>query len=254
MSESTLKTVSDMFDEYHSWATDPRPRIGLGYPFFDGPTNGGIARGEICQLMARSSVGKTWAAINIVRNNPDVPIVFFSLEMAAPYIAARLAAVDAGVSTTAIENEVKRTGTHQAVASTIDKFRKLIVVDKPAMSVKDMSAALAAATERFDEDVRLVVIDYLELIGGVAAVEQVAQIDKVAKRLKDWTRENHVATVVLHQMSRGAGEEGHLALSMTSGRFGGESAADYIVGMHRDALRPGLSITEYQRVADSVHF
>jgi replicative DNA helicase len=250
--ESRPKGLTEVFEDFHAWATDPRPRIGSGYKFFDGPTNGGAARGEFVQVLARSGVGKTWLAVNWIRNNPEVPTVFFSLEMAAPYIAARLAACETGASTTVIENALKSTGEHSAIAHTITKFPNLVIVDKPAMTIKDMTSALKEAEDLLQTEVRLAVVDYLELIGGFGMSEQVAAVDKTAKKMKDWAREHRVVALGLHQVSRGSGEEGHKSLSLTSGRYGGEQAADFVIGMFRPALEPNLDINTYNRVKDQV--
>ena len=63
-----LNNVAEAFEDYVACATDPIPRIGFGFDFFDRPTGGGLARSEVAMLQAFSSVGKTTVAANRTLN------------------------------------------------------------------------------------------------------------------------------------------------------------------------------------------
>lgn len=241
-----LRPLDEIAEEAKAWATSDHPRIGIGYPMFDDRTSGGAAQGEVILFTARSSVGKTAFAVNVIENNPDVPTVKFSLEMHGRYILNRLTAAHTGTSTATVENQL-RLGVDTLVQRTVDDFPRLAIADKPGMSFKDMHVALAEATERWDERPRLVVIDYMELIGGVVSLEAASAIQKVSRKMKDFAREEDVVLLCLHQVSRGSGAEGHMPLSVTSGNLGGETAADYVLGAYRPCLEPGIGQQEYLR-------
>lgn len=244
-----FRPLIDIKAEAIEWASSAHPRIGTGYSFFDARTGGGAAEGEVILFQARSSVGKTAFAVNVLENNRDVPAVFMSLEMHARYILQRLAAVHLGVPTKKIE-EATRSGNYAYLEQTVAEFPLLGIADQPAMSLKDMRVAVEEASEYIGERPRLVVIDFMELIGGVASLEAVSQIDKTARKVKDFARETDTAVLILHQVGRGSGAEGHLPLTMTSGRFGGEVSADYLLSAYRPCLEPGLRHEEYMRLRD----
>ena len=86
------------------WATSGLTRVPTGYPLFDSSTNGGIAPGEVVLFLARTSVGKTWWALNMIANQDETtPMIFFSLEMHARYILQRLAGIASNPPTIDIE-------------------------------------------------------------------------------------------------------------------------------------------------------
>lgn len=199
---------------------------------------------------ARPQVGKTAFACNVIRHNRHLPVVFFSLEMHGRYIAQRLAAIHTLTSTARIEEELRTTGESTALDSLVSDFPGLAIVDKPGIGLKDMGEALREATEFWKTRPKLVVIDFLELIGGVATLSAVDQVDKVARKLKDFAREHDVVLLVLHQVGRGEGGSGHIPLSLQSGRYGGEMSADYVLGAFRPCLAPGISNDEYERTKD----
>jgi hypothetical protein len=110
-----------------------------------------------------------------------------------------------------------------------------------------MGLAIDEVTQLWGEKPRLIAIDFMELIGGSPTLGQVEQVDKVARKVKDLTREHDVVTLLLHQVGRGEGGSGHMPLSLASGRYGGEISADYVLGAYRPCLRPGIQQDEYQR-------
>lgn len=240
-----FKPLHQWAKDYAIWATSPQPRVATGFKFFDSRTGGGAAAGEVILFQARSSVGKTTVANNIIVNNPDTPIAFMSLEMHGRYIANRIAAISQGTSTKQIEYDLQATGKSQALIDTVERYQKLAIFDKPAMSLKDMATALLDTEEAIGEHVQLVVIDFLELIGGNMSLSAVEKIDGLTRKVKDFAREHDCVVLLLHQVGRGEGGAGHEPLSLTAGRYGGEVSADYVLGAYKPCLRPGITQAEF---------
>lgn len=249
-----LRSVREGLSEHYEWATDPRPRVGFGLPFFDTPTNGGIAREECALIMACSSVGKTAIGLNVIRANPDVPAVFFSLEMSWRMLSARLVAMHTGLTTRQLETQVRST---QAVAQqaiqTANDFQLFYCDDTPAATLTMMDKALEEATKVMGVRPRLVVMDYLELISGGGGTNGTEQVDKVARKIRDWTRKNDVATCALHQVGKGDGGAGAEPLELTSGRYGGHTPFDYVIGAYAPRLEKGISMDQFHRVKDELY-
>jgi replicative DNA helicase len=236
-----VQPLADHVSEATAWATGTNPRIGLGFPFFDRRTEGGITYGELAMFLARTSVGKTWWLLNVLANNPEVPAVFFSLEMAARAIVVRLAGVANDVPTSAIYNQVRSTGTSSSLTGLPERFPKLAIVDEPGLNLRQMTEVLHEFEDVVGVRPRLVGIDFLELLRGVPGIDKVGQVTDTTRALKEWTRTHDVSTIVLHQVPRGDKNNGHQPLSLFSGRYGGEELADYVLAGYRPHLNPELN-------------
>lgn len=241
------KPLSEVVRSYRDWATSDHPRLPTGYAILDSRTSGGAASGEVILFQCRSQVGKTTFGINMIANNIGRPAAFFSLEMHARYVAARLAAIHTNTPTSVIEAELKEFGRSDALAAIVKDYPTFGIPDKPAMSLKQMGEALDEFEDVWGQKTELVVIDFLELIGGVPSLSAVEKIDGLTRKVKDFARERDCVVLLLHQVGRGAGGTGDEPLDITSSRYGGEVSADYVLGAYRPCLRKGIAQDEYLR-------
>lgn len=243
------RSLSEIVKETREWSISDHPRIPIGYPILDSLTGGGAAAGEVILFQARSSVGKTTLAQNVIENNAGRVIVFFSLEMHARYIALRSSAIHNGLGTQQIE-DMLRAGETWPLARLVETQPNLVVIDKPAMSLKEMGQAMHEVTAKLGQPVDLVVMDYMELIGGTPGFSDLGKVDTIARKVKDFTREHDTVTLLLHQVGRDAGGSGDQPLGLAAGRYGGETQADYVLGAYRPCLRPGISEDQYMKERD----
>ena len=248
----TVQTLGQGFESYRSWATDPIPRIPFGMDWFDRPTGGGLARSEVAMMMAFSSVGKTTVALNIIRNNPHIPTLLFSLEMNWRMVAARIAAMELPSTTQSLETRMKAGDHVDELVRVQDKFRSFVCDDQPAITLKQADESFEQATREMGTPPRLVIFDYLELIGGGGLMGKSEQVDKASQKLRDWTRTHDCATIVLHQV--GKGEGGDVPLDLGSGRYGGFAPMDYVCGAYAPRLANGINQTEFDRVREEIWF
>ena len=248
----TVQTLSQGFESYRAWATDPVPRIGFGMDWFDGPTGGGLARSEIAMFMAFSSVGKTTVALNIIRNNPTIPTLFFSLEMNWRMVAARLAAMELPSTTKDLEWRLRHGEPVHELQTVTDKFRSFVCDDTPAISLKLADGAFEDATREMGTQPRLVIWDYLELISGGGLMSKAEQVDKAAQKLRDWNRSHDCASIVLHQVGKGPG--GFEALDLGDGRYGGFAPMDYVTSAYAPRLEKGITQARFDQVKEEIWF
>lgn len=236
---SFYRPLPDIAEAHAQWAQSDDPRIPLGYPIFDKRTKG-AAIGELVMFLARSGTGKTAWGCNVVVNNRRVPTVFFSLEMEARYIAQRCAAIYSNQPTEHIEQNLKNYGTDSALELFVQDFPYLAIIDQPGMGLRDMGKAIGEVTEAWGgHRPRLVIIDYLELVRA-PAMSAVEGIDTISRKLKDWTREQQVVTVVLHQLKQAESKKDDWGpVSRRDARYGGDVAADYTLAAYRPGLAPG---------------
>lgn len=240
-----LRSVQNGLQDFATWAADPRPRVGLGLPFFDGPTNGGLAKAECAMVLAYSSVGKTTIALNAIARNPKVPCVFFSLEMSWRQVVARLTAICSGIPTWELEKLLKSGDPVQQVTETGIQFPYLLGDDRSELDLKTMKNSVQEAQQKLGLEVGLVVIDYLELIGGAGMLGKSEQVDRAAQKIRALAKDCDTRVLVLHQVAKTDGSGGHEPLSLDSGKFGGHHPMDYVIGAY--APRLDRKLTEMQR-------
>lgn len=236
-----LRTANTVLDDYVMWARQPDNRVKLGLPGLDAAFRG-VAPGEVVLLVARSYVGKTNVLVNIICNNLEVPQLMVSLEMPGRQVVSRMLAVEYGYSYRDLEIDVRDGDPH--VEGLIDSaeaaFRNVYICDEPALTIPGLCDAIGKTSPR------LVTIDYLELMGGDRK-DALNHVVLTATALKDVAKEYGVAIVVLHQVGRGERNAGHKPLSMVDARYGGETQSDYVFGLYRPSLDPGLD--HYDRLA-----
>lgn len=235
------KTLHVVAGELEEWASQDHPRVPLGYDCFDSRTNGGIANGEVAMVMARTEVGKTWFAVNVMVNNPSTPCVFFSIEMAGRYVLERLAAVYTNTPASEVQKEVMETGGSEAIRKTVREMPHLWIDDSQAKTIPEMMEEV----EALDPRPKLVVIDYLELIKSFG-MGRMEIVDQLAWNVKEFARMTDTAVLVVHQVKRGEFDkgsmnQGHRPLTKTDARFGGEMAVDYQIGLYRPAMSPNIT-------------
>lgn len=251
-----LRSLGAGFREYKEWAKDPRPRVGSGLSWLDGKMNGGLAKSEVMMLMAFSSVGKTAVALNFIRNNPQVPAVVFSLEMSWRMLAARLAAMHTETPTWELEKKIKEMGEHDLIHEielTRRDFPYLLCDDTPALTLKDMDASLTKAAEIIGQPPRLVVIDFLELIGGAGILSKSESVDRASQKVRDLVRKHDASGILLHQVGKGDSDNpGAEALDLASGRYGGHQPMDYVVGAWAPRLKRNIRSEEAVEVQDDL--
>ncbi len=183
----------------------PLDGVQAGIKDLDAKT-GGFHDGELTVIAARPSVGKTALAGAIVRHvaGGGYPVFFASLEQSATELGMRWLTTEAGV-----DGDHLRKGTVGAadlarlieVRDSLEKC-KLFLDHTPGQSVSRIIAQ--ARRLKKSENVRLVVVDYLQLIDmdrhkGQSRAEQVAD---VSRRLKLLARELRVPVIALAQLNR----------------------------------------------------
>jgi replicative DNA helicase len=247
-----VRSVSDGLLEFQKWATDTTPRVGLGLPFFDSPTSGGIARSEIAMVIAYSSVGKTTLGLNVLRAHADKSALIISLEMSWRMVVSRMVAMETSLSTQRLEAMLKGGIMPPEVQKTVDRYPLLVCDDTPEMTVRQMYDAYEEAASKLGEGPRIVLIDYMELIGGGGMMDQPAAMDKVSRQLRNFARSTDASVILLHQQRMTDGD-GSKPLHLGSGKFGGHQPMDYVVGAYKPSLNRELSDRDRAAVEGHVH-
>ncbi len=202
---------------------------------------GGLHDSELIILAARPSMGKTALATNIAEHvtlESREACLFVSLEMSSRELARRMLC-----SLGKIDGKKFRSGFISSqereklvAASNRLSDAPLFIDDTPSRTVSEIAACARRLKRK--ADLRLVVIDYLQLIvpDDPQAPRQ-EQVARITRRLKALARELRIPVLCLAQLNRQVeqGREGHrprLSHLRESGAI--EQDADVVMFVHRE--------------------
>jgi replicative DNA helicase len=243
--ESVLQDAYERIDSRHQGDQRAISGISTGYDDLDEVT-AGLQNSELVIIAARPSAGKTAFSLNIVRHiivDQRLPVFFVSLEQSRIELAERLLCCQARV-----DSHKLRKGTLSG-----DDMQKLIdaggtlsqsplfIDDTPGQGM--LRIAANARRLKLRHNIRLVVVDYLQLIDPDNRrdnrQEQVAQL---SRRLKFLARELEIPVIALAQVNRSSEDrqdhKPRLADLRESGAI--EQDADTVMMLHRPEMyEPG---------------
>ena len=215
--------------------------VATGYDELDRMT-AGLQPAAMISLAARPSMGKTALAMNIVQHAAmidKVPVAVFSLEMSVESLALRMLC-----SLGPIDSQRVRTG--RLLDSDWPKLTRatgmlseapIYIDDTPGLTVLEMRAK--ARRLKSEQDLGLIVVDYLQLMQGKSTAENRAQeISDISRSLKAMAKELNVPVLALSQLNRSlesrTDKRPQLADLRESGAI--EQDADVIMFIYRDEV------------------
>ncbi|WP_418275421.1 replicative DNA helicase [Isoptericola jiangsuensis] len=163
--------------------------------------------------------------------------VIFSLEMSRNEITMRLLAAEAKVPLTRMRSGKMDDADWQKLAGTMGKVSEapLFIDDSPNMSLMEIRAKCRRLKQR--HDLKLVVIDYLQLMSSGKRVESRQQeVSEFSRALKLLAKELEVPVIAISQLNRGPEQRGDKKPQMSDLRESGsiEQDADVVILLHRE--------------------
>jgi replicative DNA helicase len=238
--------ITEAFDRLDAKQSNSLAVSGLPYGYVDlDEVTAGLHNNELVIIAARPSVGKTAFALNIIRNiivDQRAPVFFVSLEMAKVEIAERLICCHSRIDGHSVRKGHLDSNQMQKLLEANDELRgnpksgpvKMFIDDAPSQTMLRIGAN--ARRLKLRHDIKLVVIDYLQLIEPESRrdprQEQVAQI---SRRLKFLARELKVPVIALAQVNRGSEDRQDHTPRLSDLRESGsiEQDADTVLMLHR---------------------
>ena len=233
--------------------------VASGFPALDRLTLG-FQPSELIIVAARPSMGKTAFVLNVALNaavRHKVPLAFFSLEMAKEQLVARMLASEG-----LIEAQKLRSGqlssddfANLAKAMGILTQAPIWIDDTPAPTVMELRARARRLVA--EHQIKMVVIDYLQLIQGPPDAENRQQeISAISRSLKHLARELQIPLIALSHLSRApeqrSGENRRPQLSDLRESGAIEQDADVVMFLYRPEYYEGTHDErgEPRRLAD----
>ena len=213
--------------------------VPTGFTDLDALTNG-LHGGQMIIIAARPAIGKSTLAVDICRAasiKHNLASVIFSLEMGRTELTMRLLAAEAGVPLQNMRKGEMKDDDWQRVASALGRVSDapLFIDDSPNMSLMEIRAKCRRLKQR--HDLKLVVIDYLQLMTSGKRVESRQQeVSEFSRALKLLAKELEVPVIALSQLNRGPEQRTDKKPAMSDLRESGsiEQDADMVILLHRE--------------------
>lgn len=201
----------------------------------------GFQKGDLIILAARPSMGKTALALNFAINSAAVnpgAVAIFSLEMPSEQVALRILAAKSKVAIQKLRTGNLNNEEWSSVneASQELKNQKFFIDDTPGIKVSEMLAKCRKLSQ--DNDLSLIVIDYIQLItGGSNSESRQQEVSEISRKLKGLARDLKVPVIALSQLSRSVESRNDKRPMLSDLRESGalEQDADLVLFLYRDA-------------------
>lgn len=225
---------------------------------------GGMQESDLIILAGRPSMGKTALCINVAVNatkflNKDVEneaekqsVGFFSLEMSADQLAARILSMECSINATKFRTGQLSESEWEAIATRSAEVSKmpLFIDDTPALSISAIRTRVRRMVRK--HNLKFLIIDYLQLIRGSGRSDsRVQEVSEITQGLKAIAKEFNMPVVALSQLSRAVEQREDKRPQLSDLRESGsiEQDADVVAFIYRDSYylerqRPGEEETE----------
>lgn len=160
---------------------------------------------ELIVIAARPSIGKTALCLNIAANaamRVKFGVGIFSLEMAKGQVVQRMLCTEAEVSSQKVRTGYvgdKDWPNLTAAAGALYEA-PIFIDDTPAISILELRAK--ARRLKSKEDIKLIIVDYLQLMSGPRTENRQQEISAISRSLKSLAKELDIPIIAVSQLSR----------------------------------------------------
>ena len=222
-------------------AADEHTGVGSGFTDLDRIT-GGWQPSDLIIVAARPGMGKTAFTLTLARNaalDLNKGVAFFSLEMSSNQLVSRLISMETEISGEKLRKGQLLDREWKHLVKNVDALRDapIYIDDTPAIDIFEIRAK--ARRLKRNHDIELIVIDYLQLMGGTGDNKngtREQEISQISRALKQLAKELNIPVIALSQLSRAVETRGGNKRPMLSDlRESGaiEQDADMVIFLYR---------------------
>ena len=213
--------------------------IPTGFLDLDSRT-AGMQPSDLILIAARPSMGKTAFVLNIAQHvafKQNMTVAIFSLEMSKEQLVNRMFSLESKVDAQDLRTgQLSEADWEKLIesAGTIAQSN-LIIDDTPGISIAEMRSK--CRKYKMDHDLKLIIIDYLQLMSGSGKTDSRQQeISDISRSLKSLARELSVPVIALSQLSRAVEQRPDHRPMLSDLRESGaiEQDADVVMFIYRD--------------------
>ncbi len=231
--------VHDIYTHLEKIRKEGRNITGIptGFRDLDDVTSG-LHESDFIILASRPSMGKTSLALNIIRNvavEKNIPVAFFSIEMSKDQIALRFMCMEAEVSISRARSGRLSSKDMEKIMTAVEKLEKAPIYIDDTSGIHLLELKAKARRIKRERGVKLIVIDYLQLINAPEKENRQQQVSLISRELKGLARELNIPVLALAQLSRAAVKREDKRPQLSDLRESGslEQDADLVLLIHR---------------------
>ena len=181
--------------------------VSTGFVEFDRMTSG-MHGAEMIVVAGRPSMGKTAFAMNIAEHvaiNEKLPVGVFSLEMSSQQLVQRLLCSRARVNLQKVRDGFLSERDFPSLTAAASKLAeaKIFIDDSASLTILELRAK--ARRLKAQQDVQLIVIDYLQLLRSTSRRAQdnrQLEISEISAGIKGLAKELKIPVIVVAQLNR----------------------------------------------------
>lgn len=213
--------------------------ISTGFYDLDYKT-AGLQPSDLVLIAARPSMGKTAFVLNLAEHiavKNRITTAIFSLEMSKVQLVNRILAMHSRVDSQKIRTGDLDDGQWQELVTSARVIgdSQLIIDDTPGISIAELRSKCRKL--KLERDLKLVIIDYLQLMtGGKKTESRQQEISEISRSLKALAREINCPVIALSQLSRAVEQRDDKRPMLSDLRESGaiEQDADVVMFIYRD--------------------
>ena len=200
----------------------------------------GLQKSDLIILAARPAMGKTALALNIAQNvalKAKTPVAIFSLEMSKHQLMQRMLCSEAEIDSHRVKTGNLQSKDWEKLANAMNAFAQapIYIDDTSGCTLTDIRAK-CRRLKMEEENLGLVLIDYLQLMEGSSREDRMQQISAISRGLKILAKELDVPVIALSQLSRAVESRTDKRPMLSDLRESGsiEQDADIVMFIYRD--------------------
>ena len=233
------QAIREVNEQMSRNASDDRPLTGTptGFSKIDG-RSGGLQKSDLIVIAADTSSGKTsWAiALTLSAAKYGDGVAFYSMEMKKEQIAARMIAIESGISASDIMYSKLNAEQFERIDRGIGKIynKPVYFCDRSTSNIDTILSSIR--TMKLKYGVSGAVVDYLQILSvNMKGSNTEQQMGEAARRLKNLAKELDIWIIALSQLNRDSlNPVPTLARLRASGQIA--EAADVVMLIYRPEL------------------
>lgn len=210
-----------------------------GFDALDRKTTG-FNEGDLVIIAARPAMGKTALVLNMALKNIErgKGVIFFSLEMPAEQLMLRLLSAKTSIPLQSLRKGDMDDSQWANLSAAFDDLssKKLFVDDGGSVNINQLRARVRKLAQNEENNIKLVIIDYLQLMQGIGTKDRHQEVSDISRGLKMLARELKIPIIALSQLNRGLESRPDKRPMLSDLRESGaiEQDADIIMFVYRD--------------------
>jgi hypothetical protein len=194
-----------------------------------------LVPGELVCVIGDTGTGKTGILQQIAKAALPLPTLMFELELPKELMFERFAAMASRNTCAFVEGAYRASKTETLSHVLDDKLKNLFICAESRLTVPQIENFIMRSELKIGERPRVVLVDYIQLIGGTGANRR-EKISDIAEDLKVMAKATRTIVVVTSQIARPQNQDADWEPSLHDAKESGsiESSCGLLLGAWRD--------------------